>query len=84
MTAGDGPESVVLLDEGQDLAAIHLREIQVKQDQIRAGSVDVNAFAPQEGHRFDAVRDDVQVDGRVRIAECFGRQPGVTGAIFDQ
>ena len=84
MTVGIVFRLVIALDLSQDLAAIHLGEVQIQQDQVRARGVDVSSLVPQEGHGLHSVGSHVQVDGHVGIAEGFLRQPDIAGTVFDQ
>ena len=84
MTVGIVFRLVILLDVSQNLAAIHLGQVEIQQDEIRARRVGVLALVPQKGHGLDAVGGHVQMDGRVGVAEGFLRQPDIAGAVFDQ
>ena len=81
---GDGFQIVILLDVGQHLAAIHLGQVQIQQDEVRARGMDVTPLTPQKGHGLHAVGSHMQKDGLVGIAEGFLRQPDVARTVFDQ
>jgi hypothetical protein len=68
----------------QDLTAIHLWEVQIQQNEIRARSMDVDPLVTQESHGLHAVDDHVQLDGLVGSAKGFLRQPDIAGTVFDQ
>src|ERR1700722_1738119 len=81
---GDHFQAVILLDVSQNLAAIHFRKVQIQQDNIRTRGIAVDPLVSQKGHGLHAVRSDMQVDGRVGVAEGFLRQPDIAGIVFDQ
>src|SRR5580704_3596042 len=81
---GDQFQALIFLDVSQDLATVHFRQVQIQQDEIGAGSVNVDPLVPQESHGLHAVDDHVQLDGFVGFAKGFLRQPDIAGAVFDQ
>src|ERR1700722_17168053 len=62
----------------------HSWQIQVQQDEIRAGSVRVFPFTFEEGNSFHAVGSHMQNDGFIGSAKGFLGQPDITGIVFDQ
>src|SRR5688572_24756736 len=44
----------------------------------------MSALLLEKLHRLHSVADHVQMDRSVGVAQGFPRQPGVTGAVFDQ
>jgi hypothetical protein len=74
----------IVLDESQNLAAIHSRHIQIQQGKIRARDVDENSLMPEKGQRLNAVICHVQTDSWVHGVEGFLRQPDISATVFDQ
>ena len=62
MIGRDRLQLVVVLDLREHLAAVHLGQVEVQQDEVRAVALGVRLLPFQERHRLVAVRDDGQVD----------------------
>src|ERR1700689_4986177 len=77
-------EGYVTLDKSQNLAAVHLRKIEIEQDKVRARGLKVDALPPEKGHGLQAIGSQVQTDRPVDVDECLPRQPGIAGIILDQ
>ena len=80
----DGLQVVVRLDERKHFAPVHLRKVEVEEDEVRSGCGRVRAFAPEERNRLHAVRRNVHLDGLVGVTECFAREPDVARAVLDE
>ena len=65
MTVGIVLRLVVVLDVGQDLAAVHPRKVQIQQDEIGAREPARSPLAAQERHGLHTVGGHVQVDRHV-------------------
>ena len=57
----DRLQTVVVLDERENLPPIHLSEDSNPEDEVRAGGVGVDAFTPQKCHGLDTVRRNMQM-----------------------
>ena len=77
-------QALVGLDLGEYLAAVHLRQVEVEQDQARSGRVRVAAPAPQELHRGNPVGDDVQRVRDLVVLEGLLRHEHVAGVVLDE
>ena len=84
MTVGIGLQILILLDLGQHLAAVHSRQVEVQQDEIRAGRVDVAPSRFRNAMASTPSEATCRSDGRVGVAEGFLRQPDIAGTVFDQ
>ena len=81
---GNGLETVVGLDFGQDFAAILARKIQVQQNQVRARRQAIFPLAPQEFNGLHSVLDDAEAVADFGLPQRLDRQVGVAGTVFDQ
>lgn len=73
----------VLLDLGEDLAAVLAREIEVEKDQIDLGDFRMGAPAPHEVHGLDAVAREVDVHADAGAVERLLRHARVPLVVLD-
>src|ERR1700730_13436295 len=73
-----------LLDFLQNLPAVFLGQVQIKQDQIRARRLAVLTLTIQKVHCFCPVRRHVQVDIHLGVFKRFPREPDIAGAVLNQ
>src|SRR6202034_4794410 len=81
---GDPTQGVVALDEGQDLPAVDPRQIEVEEDQVRAGGVRVLALLAQEGDGGLPVVDYVELVEDLRLVEGLAGHHGVARIVLHQ
>ena len=68
----------------ENLAAIHFRQIQVQQNEVRPRGVLVFALPPEKRHGLHAVGSQMQGDRSIDVAKGLPRQPGIAGIVFNQ
>src|ERR1700684_1548235 len=80
----NGFQGLIIFYVSQHLAAIHLGQIQIEQDEVGTRCVGMDPFMPQKSHGFETVRSDVQTNKTVCLAKRFLRQAHIAWTVFDQ
>jgi hypothetical protein len=80
----DAPEGGIGLDFRKNLPAIHLREVEIKKNDIRAKGVFIRGFISEIGQGADPVPQDIQVVPDLAVFESLTSETNVPRIVLDQ
>jgi len=77
-------EVFIMLDFFQHFTPVFSGEVQIEQNNIRAGRILIRWLAAQESQRFYPIVNDIQGIVEFHVSKRFNREADVAGIIFDQ